>query len=178
MSESIRNYLHHLPKIGKRIMLDPSSIIIGQVDLRDDVSIWPLVVIRGDVNYIQIGEKTNIQDGCILHVGSKTKHNLDGYPLIIGEEVTVGHGAILHGCTIGNRVLIGMGARVLNGATISDNVILGAGSLVAPGKYLESGYLYFGCPAKKVRALTEKEIKSLEESARHYVQLKDEYLNN
>ncbi|AKJ40985.1 gamma carbonic anhydrase family protein [Pragia fontium] len=178
MTEALRNYLHHSPKIAKRVMVDRSSTIIGRVDLRDDVSIWPLVVIRGDVNYIQVGARSNIQDGCILHVARKTEHNPNGYPLIIGEEVTVGHGAILHGCIIGNRTLIGMGARVLDGAKIDDNVILGAGSLVGPGKHLEKGYLYIGNPARKVRPLTEDEIQSLAVSAQNYVILKDEYLED
>lgn len=177
MSEALRSYLHHFPQVGKRVLLDRSSIIIGQVELKDDVSIWPLVVIRGDVNYIQIGEKTNIQDSCILHVTRKSMQNPNGYPLIIGENVTVGHGAILHGCIIGNNTLIGMGARVLDGAIIEDNVMLGAGSLVAAGKHLESGYLYIGNPARKTRPLTEKEIESLAISARNYVIIKNEYLD-
>lgn len=178
MSDSLRSYLHHFPKIGERVMIDRSSIIIGQVELGNDVSIWPLVVIRGDVNYIQIGERTNIQDGCILHVARKSVQNNKGYPLIIGENVTVGHGAILHGCIIGNNTLIGMGARILDGAIIEDNVMLGAGSLVAAGKHLESGSLYIGNPARRVRSLTKEEIESLATSAKNYVIIKNEYLDN
>lgn len=177
MSEALRSYLHYFPQVGKRVLIDRSSIIIGQVELKDDVSIWPLVVIRGDVNYIQIGEKTNIQDGCILHVARSSTQNSNGYPLIIGENVTIGHGAILHGCIIGNNTLIGMGSRVLDGAIIEDNVMLGAGSLVAPGKHLESGYLYIGNPARRVRSLTGEEIESLAISARNYVIIKNEYLD-
>lgn len=141
MSKTLRPYLHHHPKVGERVMLDESSVIIGQVELADDVGIWPMVTIRGDVNYIQIGARTNIQDGSILHVASEMEHAPSGFPLIIGEDVTVGHGAILHGCRIGNRVLIGMGSRVLNGVIIEDNVMLGAGSLVGP-EHLESGFLF------------------------------------
>ncbi|VFS55776.1 carnitine operon protein CaiE [Leminorella grimontii] len=159
-------------------MLDESSVIIGQVELADDVGIWPMVTIRGDVNYIRIGARTNIQDGSILHVASEMEHSPSGFPLIIGEEVTVGHGAILHGCQIGNRTLIGMGSRVLNGAIIEDNVMLGAGSLVGPGKRLESGFLYLGNPAKKVRPLTEEEMAYFATSAKHYVKLKDNHMKS
>ncbi|KFC93864.1 family 3 carbonic anhydrase [Leminorella grimontii ATCC 33999 = DSM 5078] len=178
MSKTLRPYLQHSPKIGERVMLDESSVIIGQVELADDVGIWPMVTIRGDVNYIRIGARTNIQDGSILHVASEMEHSPSGFPLIIGEEVTVGHGAILHGCQIGNRTLIGMGSRVLNGAIIEDNVMLGAGSLVGPGKRLESGFLYLGNPAKKVRPLTEEEMAYFATSAKHYVKLKDNHMKS
>lgn len=171
----LRNYLDHSPKTGQRVMIDRSSIIIGQVELEDDVSVWPLTVIRGDVNYIRIGSRTNIQDGSVLHVTKRTVENPNGFPLIIGEDVTIGHGVILHGCIIGNRSLIGMGSRVLDGAVIGDNVILGAGSLVPPGKHLENGYLYLGNPARRIRPLTPEDIDSLQTSARSYVILKDEY---
>lgn len=177
MSGAIRNYLHHTPQIGQRVMIDRSSQIIGQVTLADDSNVWPLAVIRGDVNFISIGARTNIQDGCILHVSRGSESNPDGHPLIIGDDVTVGHAAILHGCTIGNNTLIGMGARVLDGAIVEDNVMVGAGSLVAPGKRLESGYLYLGNPARQARPLNEAEIASLAASAKNYVILKDEYLN-
>ena len=177
-SDSLRSYLHHSPTIGSRVMIDPSSIIIGRVKLDDDASIWPLAIIRGDVNNIRIGARTNIQDGCILHVARVTESHPEGFPLIVGEDVTVGHGVILHGCIIGNRSLIGMGSRVLDGATIGDDVMLGAGSLVAPGKHLESGYLYLGNPAKRIRPLTSEEIESLQISARNYVMLKDQYLQD
>ncbi|WP_159567625.1 gamma carbonic anhydrase family protein [Budvicia diplopodorum] len=175
-AETLRTYLHHSPKVGNRVMIDPSGIIIGQVELSDDVSVWPLTAIRGDVNYIRIGTRSNIQDGCILHVARKTAENPNGFPLIVREDVTIGHGVILHGCVIGNRSLIGMGSRVLDGAVIGDDVMLGAGSLVAPGKHLESGYLYLGNPARRIRPLTPEEIASLLTSARNYVILKDDYL--
>lgn len=177
-SDNLRNYLHHSPTIGNRVMIDPSSVIIGQVEIGDDCNIWPLAIIRGDVNYIRIGARSNIQDGSVLHVARKTSARPQGFPLIIGEEVTVGHGVILHGCTIGNRSLIGMGSRVLDGATIGEDVMLGAGSLVAPGKHLDSGYLYLGNPAKQIRRLTDEEIETLQISARNYVILKDEYLQD
>ncbi|PHM31007.1 gamma carbonic anhydrase family protein [Xenorhabdus innexi] len=176
MSTVLRNYLNLRPQIGQRTMLDPSSIVIGDVRLADDVSIWPLVVIRGDVNYVAIGSRTNIQDGSILHVTHKSSDNPDGFPLIIGEDVTVGHKAMLHGCSIGNRVLVGMGSILLDGSIIEDNVIIGAGSLVPPRKILESGYLYIGSPVKQVRKLKHEELEGLLYSANNYVHWKDNYL--
>ncbi|WP_145931229.1 gamma carbonic anhydrase family protein [Yersinia bercovieri] len=176
MSDAIRPYLHYLPTLGDRVMVDRSSVIIGNVILGDDVSVWPLVAIRGDVNQVVIGARSNIQDGSVLHVTHKSEHNPEGNPLIIGEDVTVGHKAMLHGCTIGNRVLVGMGSILLDGAVIEDDVMIGAGSLVAPGKRLVSGYLYMGCPAKQVRPLTPAEYEGLLYSASNYVRWKDDYL--
>lgn len=176
MSNSVRPYLHYSPQIGLRVMIDPSSVVIGNVDLAEDVSIWPLVSIRGDVNAVKIGARSNIQDGSVLHVTHKSDYNPAGYPLLIGEDVTVGHKAMLHGCAIGNRVLVGMGSILLDGAVIEDDVMIGAGSLVAPGKRLESGYLYVGSPARQVRALTPAELEGLRYSANNYVRWKDEYL--
>lgn len=175
-SKFIRPFANTLPLLGHRIMVDPSSVVIGRVSLADDVSVWPLVVIRGDVNQITIGARTNIQDGSVLHVTHQSSYNPAGNPLVIGEEVTVGHKAMLHGCTIGNRVLIGMGSIVLDGAVIADQVMLGAGSLVPPGKRLESGYLYLGSPVRQVRPLTAEEIEGLVYSANNYVRWKDQYL--
>ncbi|KHN54326.1 hypothetical protein OI70_16345 [Dickeya fangzhongdai] len=177
MSEALRPFKGTLPVIGKNVMVDPSSVVIGEVTLSDDVSIWPLVVIRGDVNFIRIGSRTNIQDGSVLHVTHRSEKNANGNPLIIGEDVTVGHKAMLHGCTIGNRVLVGMGSILLDGVTVEDDVIIGAGSLVSPGKTLEKGYLYIGSPAKKVRPLTEQELEGLLYSSNNYVRWKDEYLS-
>ncbi|GAB7198061.1 gamma carbonic anhydrase family protein [Dickeya oryzae] len=177
MSETLRPFKGMRPVIGKNVMVDPSSVVIGEVTLADDVSIWPLVVIRGDVNFIQIGARTNIQDGCVLHVTHRSEKNEHGNPLIIGEDVTVGHKVMLHGCTIGNRVLVGMGSILLDGVTVENDVIIGAGSLVSPGKTLETGYLYLGSPAKKIRSLTEQELEGLHYSANNYVRWKDEYLN-
>lgn len=177
MSHSLRAYKGVRPQLGKRVMIDPTSIVVGNVDLADDVSIWPLVVIRGDVNQIVIGKRTNIQDGSVLHLTHKSAANPEGHPLLIGEDVTVGHKAMLHGCTIGNRVLIGMGTILLDGVVVEDDVIVGAGSLVSPGKRLESGYLYLGSPAKKVRHLTKDEIDGLIYSANNYVEWKNDYLS-
>ncbi|OTA17792.1 hypothetical protein Xvie_00449 [Xenorhabdus vietnamensis] len=177
MPTVLRQYLNFYPKVGQKVLLDPSSVVIGDVRLADDTSIWPLVVIRGDVNYVSIGSRTNIQDGSVLHVTHKSTDNPNGFPLIIGEDVTVGHKAMLHGCKIGNRVLIGMGSILLDGVTVEDNVVIGAGSLVPPGKKLESGYLYVGSPAKQVRKLKPEELEGLLYSANNYARWKDNYLS-
>ncbi|WP_092880077.1 gamma carbonic anhydrase family protein [Izhakiella capsodis] len=177
MSLALRTLNGKLPTTGQRVMVDASSVIIGDVTIADDVGIWPLVAIRGDVNCITIGARTNIQDGCVLHVTHKSDNNPQGNPLVIGENVTVGHKVMLHGCTIKDRVLIGMGSIVLDGAVIEEDVMIGAGSLVPPGKRLVSGFLYLGSPVHQARALTDQEIKGLHYSADNYVKWKDEYLS-
>ena len=176
MSTVLRPYKDLFPTIGQRVMVDPTSVVVGDVRMAEDVGIWPLVVIRGDVNYVEIGARTNIQDGSVLHVTHKSSYNPEGNPLLIGEDVTVGHKVMLHGCTIGHRVLVGMGSIVLDGAVIEDEVMIGAGSLVPQNKLLESGYLYLGSPVKQIRPLTEAEIEGLKYSANNYVKWKDEYL--
>ena len=176
MSTVLRPYKDLFPTIGQRVMVDPTSVVVGDVRMAEDVGIWPLVVIRGDVNYVEIGARTNIQDGSVLHVTHKSSYNPEGNPLLIGEDVTVGHKVILHGCTIGHRVLVGMGSIVLDGAVIEDEVMIGAGSLVPQNKRLQSGYLYLGSPVKQIRPLTEAEIEGLKYSANNYVKWKDEYL--
>ncbi|MEA5105190.1 gamma carbonic anhydrase family protein [Pantoea sp. S18] len=177
MSTALRPYKNHFPQRGDRVMIDSSSVVVGEVQLADDVSIWPLVAIRGDVNKVVIGKRSNIQDGSVLHVTHKSTSNPEGYPLIVGEDVTVGHKAMLHGCTIGNRVLVGMGSILLDGVIVEDDVMIGAGSLVPPGKRLESGYLYLGSPVKQVRPLSEAEIAGLLYSSNNYVGWKNEYLD-
>ena len=177
MSAVLRPYKDLFPKQGDRVMIDSSSVVIGDVRLGDDVSIWPLVAIRGDVNYVAIGARTNIQDGSVLHVTHKSSYNPEGNPLIVGEEVTVGHKVMLHGCTIGNRVLVGMGSILLDGVVVEDDVMIGAGSLVPQNKRLESGFLYLGSPVKQIRPLTEAEIEGLKHSANNYVKWKNDYLD-
>lgn len=172
----LKSYKGVSPHIDANVYVDDSAILFGDVQLNDDASIWPLVAARGDVNIIRIGKRTNIQDGSILHVTRKSAAMPDGYPLLIGDDVTIGHKAMLHGCSIGNRVLIGMGAIVLDGAIIENDVMLGAGSLVPPRKVLKSGFLYLGNPVKQIRLLTEGEIQFLKQSADNYVKLKNEYL--
>jgi carbonic anhydrase/acetyltransferase-like protein (isoleucine patch superfamily) len=176
MPANIRSYKTTQPTLASRVMIDSTSVVIGDVRLADDVGIWPLVVIRGDVNYVAIGARTNIQDGSVLHVTHKSSYNPDGNPLLIGEDVTVGHKVMLHGCTIGNRVLVGMGSILLDGAVIEDDVMIGAGSLVPQNKRLESGFLYLGSPVKQIRPLSEAEREGLTYSANNYVKWKDEYL--
>ena len=172
----IRGFKGMTPKLGERVFIDPSSVVLGDVELGDDSSVWPLTVIRGDMNYIRIGKRTNVQDGSVLHITHASSYNPDGYALIIGDEVTIGHRVMLHGCTIGNRVLIGMSTTIMDGAVVEDDVVIGAGSLVPPGKRLESGKLYMGSPAKAVRDLTESELSYFRYSAANYSKLKDEHL--
>ncbi|EPR4994477.1 gamma carbonic anhydrase family protein [Vibrio navarrensis] len=174
---SIRSYKGICPQFGDRVYIDSSSVLVGDIQIGDDSSIWPLVAARGDVNHIRIGERSNIQDGSVLHVTHKNAANPDGYPLLIGNDVTVGHKVMLHGCTIKDRVLVGMGAIVLDGVIIEEEVMIGAGSLVPPGKVLESGYLYVGSPVKQARPLTDKERAFLQKSADNYVQNKNDYLS-
>ncbi|AEX99758.1 carbonic anhydrase [Oceanimonas sp. GK1] len=174
--KSLKAYQGIVPTLGERVFVEESAVLYGDITLGDDSSIWPLVAARGDVNHIRIGARTNIQDGSVLHVTRKSESRPDGLPLLIGDDVTVGHKAMLHACTIGNRVLVGMGAIILDGAVVEDDVIIGAGSLVPPGKRLEAGFLYVGSPVRQARPLTEAEKAFLPESADNYVRLKDEYL--
>ncbi|MFA6303115.1 MAG: gamma carbonic anhydrase family protein [Legionella sp.] len=176
MSHSIRNFQGIVPKIGAGVYIDQHSVIIGDVILGDDVSVWPMAVLRGDVNSIKIGRACNIQDGAVLHVTHDGPYTEGGQPLILGQGITVGHKAVLHACTIDDYCLIGMGAMILDDVHIQHHVMVGAGSLVTPGKVLESGHLYLGNPARAVRKLSEKELEQLEYSAEHYVRLKNKYL--
>lgn len=172
----IRSYTGIKPVIGQRVYIDESAVVIGKVTLADDASIWPMAVARGDVNSISIGPRSNVQDLTMLHVTHDGPYSPGGVPLRIGADVTVGHKCILHACDIGDRCLIGMGSIVMDAAVVESDVLLGAGSLVSPGKRLESGFLYRGSPAQKVRALTDAEREMLLYSAQHYVRMKDRYL--
>lgn len=158
----ILNYKDTKPQIHPSCFVAPSADIIGRVTIKQDASVWYSAVIRGDVDTIEIGERTNVQDNVTIHVAS-------GHKTTIGDDVTIGHNAVVHGCTIGNRVLIGMGAIVLDGAVIEDDVIIGAGALIAPGKMIPSGSLVVGSPGKVVRSIDEKTRKGLLESANIYV---------
>lgn len=166
------------PQIGADVYIHATASVIGDVVLGDHASVWPGAVIRGDVNHIRIGAGSNVQDLSVLHVSHKSTWDPDGSPLIIGDNVTIGHKVILHGCTIEDECLIGMGSIVMDKVIVQKNVLLGAGSLVPEGKVLESGFLYLGSPAKKVRALTEAEIAHFLYSANHYIKLKNSYLNS
>ncbi|MDO9321283.1 MAG: gamma carbonic anhydrase family protein [Pseudomonas sp.] len=173
---AIRTYQGMTPQLGTQVFVDPTAVVLGDVTLGDNSSVWPLAVIRGDMQRIRIGARTSVQDGCVLHITHAGPFNPEGFPLLIGDDVTIGHQALLHGCTVGNRVLIGMACIVMDGAVIEDQVVLGAGSLVPPGKRLLSGYLYVGRPAQQVRALSDKEQAYFSYSAANYVKLKDLHL--
>lgn len=172
---NIRAFKGISPTIAPSTYVDESAAIIGDVEIGDDCSIWPMAVIRGDVNFIRIGARTSIQDGSVLHVTHDHAGSPGGFPLTIGDEVTIGHNVTLHGCTIGNLCLVGMGSTILDGAVLEDRVLLGAGSLVPPNKVLEGGHLWVGSPVKKVRPLSDEEQSWFGYSAGHYVKLKDEY---
>lgn len=171
----LQPYLAHTPQIDLRAWIHHSANIIGDVTVGEDSSVWCGVVIRGDVNHIRIGARTNVQDNSVLHVSHKTTSQPLGAPLIVGDDVTVGHGVILHGCRIGNACLIGMGGLIMDHVVVEPEVLIGAGSLVAEGKTLASGYLYLGRPAKAIRPLSAEEIANLYYSAQHYVQLAQRY---
>lgn len=173
---TLRSYKGITPTVGKNSYIDESAVLVGDIVLGNDVSVWPLVAGRGDVNKIRIGDRSNIQDGTILHVTRRSSHQPDGFPLIIGDDVTVGHQCMLHGCTLGNRILVGMGAIIMDGTIVEDDVFIGAGTVVPPNKVLRSGYLYVGNPMKEARPLKDRELAFLKESAQNYVQLKKEYL--
>tara|TARA_B110000444_G_C18783555_1_gene568688 strand:- start:347 stop:931 length:585 start_codon:yes stop_codon:yes gene_type:complete len=174
---NIRAHLGKYPRIGARVLIDPSSVIIGDVNIGDDTSIWPQVTIRGDMHSITIGQRTSIQDGAVLHITHASPYNPDGFALAIGNDVTIAHQVTLHGCYIGNRVLIGLGAIIMDGVTIEDDIIVGANSLVPAGKKLRSGYLYIGSPAIEVRRLNDKEIEFFCYSSENYVKLKNEHIS-
>ena len=173
----IRTFRGKHPILGERVWVDDSAVIIGDVEIGDDSSVWPLVSIRGDMHQIRIGARTSIQDNSCLHITHPSEFNPQGHPLTIGDDVTVGHMVMLHGCTIGSQVLVGMSSTILDGVTVEDKVVIGAGSLVPPGKKLESGYLYLGSPVKQVRPLTEAELNYFHYACQNYVKLKNEYLN-
>lgn len=172
MPYHIRSFGKHQPTLGRNVFVDPMAVVTGQVVLRDDVSVWPGTSIRGDLLEITIGDRTNIQDNSVIHTTHKSRF-YNAHACHVGADVTVGHNAVLHACTIHDRVLVGMGAIVLDGAVVESDVIIGAGTLVPPGKVLKSGYLYVGSPAKQARQLTEAEQDYFTYSAQFYMELKD-----
>ncbi len=173
----LRPFQDKKPSLGDHVMVDETAVVIGDVVLADDVSVWPQAVIRGDVESIRIGAGTNVQDGSVLHVSHAGDFSEQGYSLNIGKGVTIGHKAVVHGCQIGDYCLIGIGAVIFDGAVLQDHVMLGASSFVPSGKVLESGYLYLGSPAKRIRELKESELAFLEYSYQHYIELKNQYLS-
>ncbi len=172
---AIRPFEDVMPQVDESAYVDEQAAVIGDVVIGADSSIWPMAVLRGDVNTIRIGERTSVQDGSALHVTHDHPGEPGGFPLVVGDDVTVGHNVTLHGCTIGNRCLVGMGSTILDGAVLEEGVFLAAGSLVPPGKTLEGGYLWVGSPVKKARPLNEDEENWLSYSAQHYVRLKNKY---
>ncbi len=175
-SPAIRGYQGVRPTLGARVYVDPQSSVIGKVTLGADASVWPMAVLRGDVNTIRLGERTNVQDGSVLHVTHDGPFSPGGLPLVVGDDVTVGHHVVLHACTLGNRILVGMGAIVLDGAVVEDEVIIGAGAVVPPRKRLPSRTLWVGNPARQVRELSARELEQFGYLSRHYVRIKDGYL--
>ncbi|MCK9502722.1 MAG: gamma carbonic anhydrase family protein [Porticoccaceae bacterium] len=173
---AVRTFKGISPQLGERVYVDPAATVIGDVVLGDDVSVWPGAVVRGDMHKIRIGNRSNVQDNAVLHITHASDYNPEGWPLIIGDDVVIGHRALLHGCTLGNRILVGNGAIVNDGAIVDDEVIIGAGCVVPPGKHLESGYVYVGNPCKQGRALKDSERSFFRYSPANYVKLKDQYL--
>jgi carbonic anhydrase/acetyltransferase-like protein (isoleucine patch superfamily) len=171
----ITKFSSYSPSIAQSAYIAPSAEIIGKVFIGEDSSIWPTAVLRADIQEIKVGERTNLQDGVICHVTRDSEEHPGGYALILGDDITVGHRVVLHGCTIQNLCLIGIGAVIMDGVLIKSKVIIGAGSLVPPGKILESG-LWLGTPVKRIRDLTPTEHIFLSHSAKNYVELKNLYL--
>lgn len=174
---NLRTYRGVSPKLGERVYVDPAAAVIGDVELGDDASIWPGAVVRGDVEKIRIGARTNVQDGAVLHVTHDGPYTPGGFPCLVGSDVTIGHAAVIHACTVEECCLIGMHATVLDGAIVKRHAFVGAGALVAPGKVVGEGELWIGNPARCVRRLSDTEIEALSYSANHYVKLKDTYLS-
>jgi len=174
---NMRFYREQFPRLGANVYVDPAAVVVGDVELGEDASLWPCTVARGDVNYIRIGARTNVQDGAVLHVTHDGPYTPGGFPLLIGADVTIGHGAILHACSIEDACLIGMHATVLDGVHVHRHAMIGAGALVTPGKVVGEGELWLGNPARCVRKLDARQIEQLYYSAQHYVRLKNEYLH-
>lgn len=172
---AIRTFQDKQPQIAASAYIDDLAVVIGDVSIGEHSSLWPFAVARGDVHSIRIGARTSIQDSSVLHVTHAGEISADGFPLLVGDDVTVGHRVILHGCTIGNQCLIGIGATVMDGAVVPDQTIIGAGALVPPRKQLEGGYLYVGAPVRRIRAVSEEELGQLIYAADHYVHLAEKY---
>lgn len=173
---AVRAFDGTTPTMGERVLVDELALVTGDVALGDDSSVWPAAVIRGDIHRIRIGARSSIQDGTVIHVTHAGPYHPEGFPTTVGDDVTVGHNVTLHGCTIGDRVLVGMGAVVLDGAVVEPEVVIAAGALVPPGKHLESGCLYVGSPVRQARPLSEEERRFFLYSAESYVKLKDRHL--
>ena len=172
---NIRRFESYTPDIAPDAWIDETALVIGQVSIASQASIWPMCVIRGDVHQIHIGARSNIQDGSVLHVSHDSPYLPGGRPLRIGTGVTVGHKVMLHGCELADGCFIGMGSTILDGAVLEPHCMLGAGSLVPQGKRLQGGYLWLGRPARRVRILSDKELETIDYTADHYVRLMGRY---
>lgn len=171
----IHPFEKHKPQLAGSVYVADSAVVIGDAIIGEHSSIWPQVSVRADVNSIRIGESCNIQDNTVVHVTPASPYHPDGFMTTIGSEVTIGHTSVIHGCTIADHCLIGMGCCIMDGAIVEAQVVVGGGSLIPPGKVLESGYLYFGRPAVRVRKLTEQELEEITYSAQYYVELAGRY---
>jgi len=172
---NIRPFGGLFPTIAEGVWIDDTALVIGDVTIGRDASLWPHTVARGDINRITIGARTNIQDGSVLHVSHAGRFNPEGAALTIGDDVTVGHRVTLHGCTVGDHCLIGMGAIVLDRAVVEPRVMIGAGALVPGGAVLQTGFLYLGQPARRARPLSERELAYLDYVAGYYAELAGRY---
>jgi carbonic anhydrase/acetyltransferase-like protein (isoleucine patch superfamily) len=168
MSSALRRYQGIEPQLGKRVYIDPASVVIGDVVLGDDCSVWPMTVIRGDMHRIRIGARTSVQDGSVLHITHASDFSPEGFPLTIGDDVTIGHKAILHGCTLGSRILVGMGAIVMDHAVIESGSIIAAGAIVTAGKRVEANSIYAGIPAKKLKTTSKENLEMIKRTAKNY----------
>jgi carbonic anhydrase/acetyltransferase-like protein (isoleucine patch superfamily) len=168
---NIRTYQDKHPRIAADAWIDPTAVVVGDVEIGPGSSVWPMAVLRGDIHQIRIGARTNIQDGSVLHVSHDSRFLPGGASLILHDGVTIGHQVVLHGCRIGDHCLVGIGSRVLDRAVLEPRTMLGAGSLVPPGRVLEGGYLWLGTPVRRIRRLTDVELEYLDYTADHYVRL-------
>jgi len=173
---SLRIYDSKQPYVAMGAYVDHSALLVGDVEIGEDSSVWPMAVLRGDLQSIRIGNCTNIQDGAILHITHASPYHKNGHPVSIGDEVTVGHGAKLHGCTIKDRCLIGIGAIIMDGAVVESDVIVAAGALVPSNTVLKSGYVYMGAPAQEARPITDEDREFIKYSAQNYILLKNQYM--
>ena len=172
MRTVIRTFQGIKPTIPDSCFIEDTAVVIGDVVLGEDCSVWFNAVIRGDVNHIRIGNRTNVQDLCMLHVTHDT------HPLIIGNEVTIGHSVVLHGCTIKDRVLVGMGAIVMDGAVIGEDSVVGAGALVVEGTVVPPKSVILGSPGRVRRGVSDAELAWIKESAANYVKYASQYMND
>jgi carbonic anhydrase/acetyltransferase-like protein (isoleucine patch superfamily) len=175
---SIRSFEGREPRLATGAWVADTALVIGDVELGESVSIWPTAIVRGDIQSIRIGARSNVQDGTVIHVTHDSRFCPGGLPTIVGAGVTIGHRAVLHACSVGDQALIGMQATVLDGVVVGARCMVGAGSLVPPGKRLDPGWLYVGNPVVRRRPLSDLELEFLGYSAENYVRLKDRYVSN